>query len=137
MSDEPSGMQEQSPLKYVLIAIAGVYVIASLVMFYNLHDRLSTLQRSQAEMEKKMDLTDAKLKASTETLASKVGMTEKELAARTAELQRQQRASESRLVEQQKQQMGEVSGQVAGVKSDVGAVKTDVAMPIIITLRGP
>jgi len=127
MSDEPSGMQEQSPLKYVLIAIAGVYVIASLVMFYNLHDRLSTLQRSQAEMEKKMDLTDAKLKASTETLASKVGMTEKELAARTAELQRQQRASESRLVEQQKQQMGEVSGQVAGVKSDVGAVKTDVA----------
>ena len=123
MSDEPVESNEHSAVKYVLIAVAGVYVIASLVLFYNLHDRINAMQKSQAEMEKKMEMTDAKLKASTETLASKVGMTEKELAARTAELQRQQRASESRLVEQQKQ----VGEQVAGVKTDVGAVKTDVA----------
>jgi hypothetical protein len=127
MSDGPVEMNEQSPLKYVLIAVAGVYVIASLVLFFNLNDRLSTLQKSQAEMEKKMDATDSKLKATTETLASKVGMTEKELATRTADLQRQQRASESRLVEQQKEQIGEVTGQVAGVRTDVGSVKTDIA----------
>lgn len=123
MSDEPVEMKEQSPLKYVLIAVAGVYVIASLVLFYNQHDRLTTMQKAQAEMEKKMDETDSKLKATTETLASKVGMTQKELAAKTAELQRAQRASESRLTEQQKA----VGEQVAGVKTDVGAVKTDVA----------
>jgi hypothetical protein len=127
MSDEQVELNESSPLKYVLIAIAGIFVIASLVFFYSLNERLSALQKSHAEMEKKMDATDAKLKASTETLASKLGMTEKELAARTAELQRQQRASESRLAESQKQQIGEVTGQVAGVKTEVGAVKTDVA----------
>jgi len=126
MADEPVEMHESSPLKYVLIAIAGIYVIASLVFFYNLNDRLTTLQNSQAEMEKKMDATDSKLKASTETLASKVGMTEKELAARTAELQKAQRASASRIAEQS-EQLGEVNAQVAGVKTDVGGVKTDVA----------
>jgi hypothetical protein len=127
MSDEPVEMNETSPLKYVLIAIAGMYLVASLVFFYNLNDRLTTLQNSHLEMQKKMDETDAKLRASTETLAAKVGMTQKELSTRTADLQRQQRASESRLTEQQKAQIGEVNTQVAGVKTDVGAVKTDVA----------
>jgi hypothetical protein len=127
MSDEPVEMNDGSPLKYVLIAIAGMYVIASLVFGYNLNDRLGTLQKNQAEMEKKMEATDAKLRASTETLAAKVGMTEKELATRTAALQREQRASESRLTEKQKEQIGEVNTQVAGVKTDVGVVKTDVA----------
>jgi TolA-binding protein len=54
-------------------------------------------------------------------------MTKKELAARTAELQRQQRASESRLVQQQKEQISQVTGQVQGVATEVGGVKTDVA----------
>jgi hypothetical protein len=127
MSDEPVEMNESSPLKYVFIAIAGIYVVASLVFFYNLNDRLNTMQKDQAEMAKKMDETDGKLRASTETLAAKVGMTQKELAARTAELQKSQRVSESRLAQQQKEQIGEVTTQVAGVKTDVGTVKTDVA----------
>ena len=127
MSDEqPVELQETSPLKYVLIAIAGIYVVASLVFFYNLNDRLNTLQKSQDATQKQLEATDARLKASTETLAAKVGMTEKELGARTAELQRQQRSTSER-VAQTSQQLGEVSGQVAGVKTDVGAVKTDVA----------
>ena len=58
---------------------------------------------------------------------TQLGMTKKEMAARSADLQRQQRASEARLAEQQKQQISAVSGEVAGVKSDVGGVKTDVA----------
>lgn len=123
MSDQPVEMNEQSPLKYVLIAVAGVYVIASLVLFFNLNERLNALQKMQNETEKKLSATEAKLRATTETLAAKVGMTEKELAARTADLQRQQRASESRLSEQQKQ----VGAQVAGVATEVGSVKTDVA----------
>jgi hypothetical protein len=126
MAEEPVGMNETSPLKYVLIAIAGMYVVASLVFFYSLNDRVGALQTNQAAMEKKMDETDAKLRASTETLAAKVGMTQKELASRTAELQKQQKAAESRMVEQEKEHIGDVSNQVAGVKTDVGAVKSDV-----------
>jgi hypothetical protein len=45
-------------------------------------------------------------------------------------LQAQQKTTESRLEKQaaeQKEQFGQVSGEVAGVKTDVGGVKTDVA----------
>ena len=131
MADEPVETHEyhdneNSPLKYVLIAIAGIYVIASLVLFYNLNDKLSTMQKSQADMQKKMEETDSKLRASTETLAAKLGMTEKELAARTDQLQRAQRSTSAKQAELG-QQIGEVNTQVAGVKTDVGAVKGDVA----------
>jgi chromosome segregation ATPase len=57
-------------------------------------------------------------------------MTKKELVTRTAELQAQQRAAETRLEKEenaQKAQIGQVSGEVAGVRTDVGGVKTDVA----------
>jgi multidrug efflux pump subunit AcrA (membrane-fusion protein) len=54
-------------------------------------------------------------------------MTKKELAQRAAQLQAQQKAAESRLEKEQKEQIGQVSGEVAGVKTDVGGVKTDVA----------
>src|SRR6266436_1814230 len=47
--------------------------------------------------------------------------------AQVAELQAQQKAAVSRLEKEQKEQMGQVSGEVAGVKTDVGGVKTDVA----------
>jgi hypothetical protein len=52
-------------------------------------------------------------------------MTAEQLARRTAELQRQQHAAESRLVEQG-EQLGQVSGEVAGVKGEVAGVKGDV-----------
>src|SRR5437879_7711957 len=63
-------------------------------------------------------------------MSDKVGLTQKQIAGRAAELQRQQRASESRLTEeQQKQQqaIGAVSGDVAGVKTEVAGTKTDIA----------
>ena len=76
-----------------------------------------------ADLSKRMQSAEA----DDETLATQLGMTKKEMAARSAELMRQQRASEARLAEQQKQQISAVSGEVAGVKTDVGGVKTDVA----------
>ncbi len=54
-------------------------------------------------------------------------MTKKELVQRTTELKAQQRAAEARLEQEQKEQIGQVSGDIAGVKTDVGGVKTDVA----------
>jgi ribosomal protein L29 len=68
--------------------------------------------------------------ADSETLAKQLGMTKKELADRSEELQKQQRAAVQKLSAEQKEQLGEiskVSGDVAGVKTDVGGVKTDVA----------
>jgi len=56
-----------------------------------------------------------------------VGLTKRELAERATQLQRDQRAAEARLADQQKQQISAVTGSIEGVKTDVGGVKTDVA----------
>ena len=62
-----------------------------------------------------------------EALAQQAGMTKKELAQRTSQLQAEQRAAAARLEQEQKAQITAVSGDIAGVKTDVGGVKTDVA----------
>ncbi len=69
----------------------------------------------------------AEAEANSETLASQLGMTKKELAARTSQLQAQQHAAEARLAKEQEEQISKVTGQVQGVATEVGGVKTDVA----------
>lgn len=137
MSDQdtaPVPTGEDNTVKYVLLALAGVYVLFSLYLMFDMRGRIGTLEEKQGatmaaqqELEKKLNSTHSSMKASLGAVADKVGMTEQQLADRTKELQRQQRAAESRLAEQQKQQISAVTGEVAGVKSEVGAVKTDVA----------
>ncbi len=126
--------EQNNTVKYVLLALAGVYVLFSLYLMFDMRGRIGVLEEKQGaataaqkELEKKLDQTSAATKASLGAVANKVGMTEQQLAERTKELQRAQKASEARLAQQQKEQFGEVSGQVASVKSDVGGVKTDVA----------
>lgn len=111
----------------ILLGVAALYVAVSGFLFYSLNDKMNTLQSQQANLEqqqqKKMNELNAQMKADRETLASQVGMTEKELAARSAELRRSQQAAESRLAQQQTA----VSTVVSGVQTDVSNVKNDVA----------
>ena len=133
MSDEviqPASENSGSTGKWLLLIVAAIYVAASLYFLFDLHNNVDKLSKDQAaakaqtaELAKRLDSADA----DTEALAKQVGMTKKELAERSSELQRQQRAAEARITEAQKAQISEVSGQVAGVRSDVGGVKTDVA----------
>jgi predicted nucleic acid-binding Zn-ribbon protein len=132
MSDEGEVQtgSESNTGKWILLAIAAIYVAGSLYFLIDLRGRLDKLGKDQdasktqiAELTKRMQSAEA----DDETLAQQVGMTKKELGDRATELQRQQRASEARLAEQQKQQMSAVNGEVAGVKTEVGGVKTDVA----------
>ena len=117
-------------MRNVLLAIAGLYVLGSLYAMFDMHGRMSRMEAKQeaaaAEAAKQAKLNERML-ATTEALGEKLGMTEKDLAARTAELQRQQRASETRITAKQQAAIGAVSGEVAGVKSEVGGVKTEVA----------
>lgn len=117
-------------LRNVMLAIAALYVLGSMYAMYDMYGRMSKMEAKQeeaaVEAAKQAKLTE-RLLATTEALGGKLGMTEKELAARTAELQRQQKAAETRITEKQEQAIGAVSGEVAGVKSEVGGVKTDVA----------
>ncbi len=121
---------EGSAGKWILLALALIYVAGSLYFIFDLRGRLDQMSKEQAasktqlaDLGKRMQSAEA----DDETLAQQVGLTKKEMASRSAELMRQQRASEARLAEQQKQQISAVSGEVAGVKTDVGGVKTDVA----------
>jgi chromosome segregation ATPase len=125
--------QESSAGKWLLIVLAVVVVAASGYAHYAEHSQieklnsdLSASKAQVAELQNRMQTAEA----SEETIAHQVGITKKELAVRAAELQAQQKAAESRLENEQKQetsQISAVSGEVAGVKTDVGGVKTDVA----------
>ena len=122
--------QQSNTGKWILILLAVLVVAGAGYAQYMTHANLEKLSKdlgaSQAqvtELQNRMQTAEA----SEETLAHQLGMTKKELAQRAAELRAQQKASETRLEEQQKQQISQVSGDIAGVKTDVGGVKTDVA----------
>ena len=116
--------------KWILLFVAIVFVAASVYGYVTTQQRvekltkeLSDSQAQVAELKNRMQTAEA----SEETLAHQVGLTKKELSQRAAQLQQQQKEAETRIEREQKEQIGQVSGEVAGVKSDVGGVKTDVA----------
>ncbi len=126
-----------NPLRNVLIVVAIIAAISLLLNIYGLV-QISSLEKSQQAnasdvktLSHRVSTNETSMKASTEELASKLGMTEQEfqtrLASRTAQLEKQQRAAEQRLAEQQKEAIGQVSSDVAGVKTDLGGAKTDIA----------
>jgi DNA repair exonuclease SbcCD ATPase subunit len=124
-------MESQSNAGKWILTVLAVLVVAGFgYAHYITHSALekvtSDLSASQAqvkELQNRMQTAEAQ----EETLAQQAGMTKKELSRRTAELQAQQKAAETRLEAEQKQQITAVSGDIAGVKTDVGGVKTDVA----------
>ncbi len=125
--------QQSTAGKWILLLLAIIFVAAAIFGYVSTGKRVEKLttdlnasQAQVAELQKRMQSAEAE----EETLGEKLGMTKKELSQRAAELQAQQRNAESRLEKQaqaQKEQIGQVSGEVAGVKTDVGGVKTDVA----------
>jgi len=113
-------------LAIVVIALAGYAQYTNHLAIQKLTSDLTGSQAEVKELQNRMQTSEAQQ----ETLARQAGMTKKELADRTRELQAQQRAAEQRLEQEetaQKAQISAVSGDVAGVKTDVGGVKTDVA----------
>lgn len=128
-----AAFEKSDALKYVLLAAAVIYVIASLYLMYGLKTQLAALEQKQAalataqdDLVKRIHATSSELEA---TLTNEVGMTKQELAERAAELQKEQKATAAaaaRLAAQQSQQIAAVNGEVSGVKTDVGAAKTDI-----------
>jgi len=119
--------------KWILIALAVVYVCASAFFIYDQHGKLEKVTQDQTASQKQIgDLTKRmqSAEADSETLAQQLGMTKKELNTRAAELQRQQQVASARIAAQaaeEKKDVNAVAGEVGNVKTDVGGVKTDVA----------
>lgn len=124
-------MEHQSNAgKWILTVLAVLVVVVFGYAHYTtqsavarLTQDLSASQAQVKELQNRMQTTEAQ----EETLARQAGMTKKELAQRTAELQAEQRAAATRMEKEQKEQISAVTGDIAGVKTDVGGVKTDVA----------
>jgi len=138
MSDEGQAVESESHvLRYVLLAVAVIYIIVSLFLINDLRGRVAELEGkekvsevAQKQIQEKLHITDEQMRAAVEELGSKVGMTREEIAKRATELKRQQQQAEERLTaEQQKTQqaVGQVSGEVSGVKTELGGAKTDIA----------
>ncbi len=122
--------QQSNTGKWLLVFAAVILIAGFGYAHYITHTRIASLtqdldtNRAQvAELQKRIQSAEAQ----EETLGQRLGMTKKELAQRAAQLQAAQKASESRLEKEQKEQFGQVNGEVAGVRTDVGGVKTDVA----------
>jgi len=131
--EQMHGEQQSTAGKWILLVLAILFVAASVYGYVStqMHVQKLTadLDASQArigELQKRVQSSEAQ----EETIAQRLGMTKKELMERSAALQSQQKADELRLAKEEKEsreQIGQVSGEVAGVKTDVGGVKTDVA----------
>lgn len=124
-------MESQSNAgKWILTILAVLVVAASGYAHYATHQTVTKMSQDLAVSQAQVKELQARIQnaeAQEETLARQAGMTKKELMQRTAELQAQQRAAESRIEQEQKQQISQVTGDINGVKTDVGGVKTDVA----------
>ena len=131
MSDEPAG---SSPIvRNILLALAVIYVVASVVFGVIAFNRIDDLERKQAarqdELTKRIEDTNNQNRATVDVLIQKMGMTRQDLTKRTVAIQREQKAIASRVAageEETKREFGAVSGAVNGVKTDVGKVKDDV-----------
>ena len=128
-------------LAYLLLVVAAVYVVVSLYLIFNTRSRLVALQAAQQTsveqlghrqdfLENRQAMAETSFRASSEDTAERLGMAERDLRqrmqARTAELQRQQQTFATRQQEQQ-EQIGQVSGEVANVRTELGGAKTYIA----------
>lgn len=133
--EQPAVYHEQHSTmgKWILLAVAIIYIAASALLIFTQRSKLDKVSQDQAASQKQVaDLTKRmeSVEGDSETLAQQLGMTKKELAARTSELRREQQAASARSAAQAaelKKNVGEVAGEVGNVKTDVGGVKTDVA----------
>jgi len=116
--------------KWILLAVAIAYIAVSAFFGFDMHSKLTKLSEDEAASQQQIaDLTKRmqSAEADAETLGQKIGMTKKEMAERSQELQREQAAAAAKLSAQEKQDVSAVAGEVGSVKTDVGGVKTDVA----------
>jgi len=135
MADEGDQMHmehQSNAGKWLLTALAVIFVAVSAYAHYatqkkvdNLSDELGKSQAQVKDLLNRVQTTETQ----SDALRERVGLTKQELAKRVDELKAQQRAAESRLEMEQKEQKAQISavtGEISGVKTDVGGVKTDL-----------
>jgi chromosome segregation ATPase len=115
------------------IAAAILLGLGGLLWSYTLSSKLDGITAQNIKLATAQQETDARLNVATDELKTSLGLTQKQLDTRAAELQVREVRGErtaARLATEQKKTAGQVaavSSAVTDVKTDVGGVKTDVA----------
>lgn len=127
VSEEGYVAERSVPGALLAVVVAALLTaLGGLVWSYSLQKSLGAAQlklvqadQKNAELAQKLDATNARLRATSETLGQSVGMTQKQIEARTQSLMAAQRAATEKLEEQQEaatKQIGAVSTEVSSVK---------------------
>jgi hypothetical protein len=122
----------------VALGVAVLYVAVSLYFMLEMRGRIDKLEGDQkaaaesvashnAAIMKRLGMTEASLEQASQNLQTKLGQTQKEIAARSSQLARQQQAAEERLREENEQKITAVNTTIGGVKTDVQGAKSDIA----------
>jgi chromosome segregation ATPase len=130
--------KRSSTIALVAGAVVAVILFATaLYLIVELRGRVSSLEavveRQGAEtkvIEDKLHLTNKNIEAGMEALGSKVGMTQEDLAKRTADLKVQQERAAAKLAAEQQatnKEVANVNSAVSGVRSDLGGARSDIA----------
>jgi len=141
MSDTEQITERSASGAFIAVVLVAVLLgVGALAWCYALQNHIAATEqkldaatKKNADLAEQIDSTNARLRATTETLSQNVGATQKQIETRAQVIMAAQRAQDAQTakLEQQQQaaekQIGAVSNDVASVKTDVGGVKTDVA----------
>src|SRR5580658_8926571 len=119
------------------IAAALILALAGVIWCFVLNGKLTTqaseltdAKQQNVKLDSALRETNARLEVATDELKTSLGLTQKQLDTRAAEITAREASDAQRLSSAQRQTaqaVTAVSSQVSDVKTDVGGVKTDVA----------
>src|SRR5437868_12588115 len=123
-------------MKLITMILGAAYIVGSGYFAYELGTRVEKAEESQKTLVDSVELrnkalidqmgtTEANLKASTSDLQTRIGKTQREIAARSAAL-RKQVAETERQLKQSQQLLASVSNDLGGVKTDLKGAKGDI-----------
>jgi uncharacterized protein YpmS len=133
--------REERSSSGILILVAGaafLLAIGTLVWMFFLQSRLTNMeaelrqaQEQNAQQTIQINELHRQLRATTEAFGAKVGITQRQIESRAADILRQQESANNRMTAKLSQQISQQAAttrkQVNGVSADVSSVKTDVA----------
>jgi multidrug efflux pump subunit AcrA (membrane-fusion protein) len=136
VESRPAENRSSNAALVVGAAVIVILLAVALYLIVNLRGRVIALEAAATQqsaatkvIEEKVHLTSKSVEAGMEALGSKVGMTEDELAKRTAELKAQQVRAAKLAVAQQatNKAVANVNSEVSGVKTELGGAQSDIA----------
>ncbi|AFL89764.1 hypothetical protein Terro_3550 [Terriglobus roseus DSM 18391] len=125
--------KKESPLLLVTAIAAVVLALGGLIWSFLLQGRLTKAEQQLASqqqeansLQSRVNASDARARAASETFAQRLGTTQAQLDARTQTILAKQQADAARLTNSQQAAEQRFNSEVSAVKTDVGSVKTDL-----------